>query len=284
MKICRLIRYDVRQGFGQAKFKLIGIAVIVLVSCLDFYMRKTHVSSMRGIAPSGGTCLDYLFFLLGGSREYRPEVDLKFIFPVKWLLLHLYLLYGTLYYPYRDLLSSMGGSLVVKSKSRRAWWASKCLWNVLYMAVAYAVIFAVTALFCLVAGETFSLQITPQLLHDFMDTGSIFETFPLALSVYTILLPMVISMGMSLLQMTMSLFIKPVFSFGISAMLMLASSYAVSSWLMGNYAMPVRSIYVVEQGFSLGYGIFAGVLLMVFSVVMGGICFHRYDILNASEL
>lgn len=284
MKLCRLLLYDIRQGFAHTRFKLLGIAAIALVSCIDLYLRITSGSHMLGGKGMDGGYMDYLFFLLGGMKEYKQQEDLSFIFPIKWFLLNMYILYGALYYPYRDLLSSMGGALLMKSRSRRTWWLSKCLWSAFYIVTTYMFLFVVTAVFCALFQQPFSMQITPALVIDFMDTDTVLQAFSPLVSIYTLIMPLIISLGMCILQMMMSLVIKPVFSFGIAALIMLSSAYLLSPYLIGNYAMPFRSIYIMEHGVYLSHGLLMGGLLIGLSALLGWRIFGRYDILNLSEL
>lgn len=282
MKIYKLLRYDVKQGFLQNKFKLAGIAGIALVSCIQFYMYKNNFY-YKSPAPKG-TCMDYLLFLLGGMRKYDPGIESSFIFPVRWLIFHVFVLYATLYYPCRDLLSPVGNVLIIKAQSRGLWWVSKCIWNLLFIISSYMIVFIVNILFCVVAGENISFGITPQLVKEVMGADMILQGAMPALSFYIVLMPMMVSAAISLLEMFFTMLLRPVFSFGILVILLLTSAYWVSPGLIGNYAMPIRSSYLMEQGVSFSSGIIFCSLLSILCVIAGIRYFRKYDILNITEM
>lgn len=284
MKTCKLLKYDIRQGFRGFHLKMLGLILIVLVSCIELYSRKNNGYSMSGEQYRKATYMDYLFFLLGGMKEYHPGAGMVFIFPIKWLILHLYLIYTTLYYPYKDLFLSMGDVILVRGKSRRSWWRAKCVWNILFIVLAYMVIFATTGIFCLVGGEVFSMDITPEIIEEFMNLEECKVAYSLSLSVYTVFVPLFISMSISIFQMLLSLLVKPVFGFGIVSMILLTSAYIVNPFLIGNYAMPMRSTYVVESGFGIVQGILAALCLLLISIIVGEMIFRKYDILQIAEM
>lgn len=278
MKFYKLLTYDLRNGFRLGMTKLFIVLLLVIAFCVDFYLQKRSVYFFDAITPSG-TWIDYLFYFHAGIKEYIPSLTDEFIFPAKWLLLHLFILYSTLYYPDRDL-SSMGLNILVRTKGRVAWWVSKTIWSVCYVFACYLIIFLFVYLFGLVVDEPISLEITPIFINDLLRADSPFDTFSSNLVPIIILLPLLVSIALNLLQMTCSLFIKPIYSFGLMGVILLASAYNMHPLLIGNYAMPIRSEYVVENGFQASTGIILSVVIMFFSFIVGSIYFKRYDILH----
>lgn len=104
MKLIKLIRYDIKNGFAQSKWRLFSIVIVVFISCIDFYIRKSNIFYFEEAVPPG-TFGDYICYLFGGIPEYHPGLDEELVFPVKWFLFHSLLLYGTLHYSVRDLYS-----------------------------------------------------------------------------------------------------------------------------------------------------------------------------------
>ena len=278
MKFYKLLTYDLRNGFRLGMTKLFIVLLLVIAFCVDFYLQKQSVYFFDAVTPSG-TWIDYLFYIFAGMKEYTPSLTDEFIFPAKWLLLHLFILYSTLYYPDRDL-SSMGLNILVRTKGRVAWWVSKTIWNVCYVFACYLIIFLFVYLFGLVVNEPISLEITPMFINDLLRADSPFDTFSTNLVPIIILLPLLVSIALNLLQMTCSLFIKPIYSFGLMGVILLASSYIMHPLLIGNYAMPIRSEYIVENGFQALTGVILSGVIIGFSFIVGSIYFKRYDILN----
>lgn len=272
-----MLKYDLKIGFRLNIIKLLIMSVIVVAFCIDLYMRKQNIYFFDPITPTG-TWLDYLFYIHAGIKEYMPSFTEEFFFPTKWLLLHLFILYSTLYYPDRDL-SSMGLNILVRTKGRFVWWVSKGIWNVCYVIACYLVIFLTVFVFGLVINEPISLEITPVFVNDLLGAESSFDTFSPKLVPIVILLPLLVSIAINLLQMTCSLLIKPIYSFGLMGVILLASAYLMHPLLIGNYAMPIRSEYVIENGFQASTGVILSSANIIFSFLVGSIYFKHYDIL-----
>lgn len=281
MKFSKLLKYDLKNGFLLNLINLLLIMIFVAVFCIDFYLRKNSAYILDESIPSG-TFMDYLFYIFAGIKEYTPSMTDEFLIPVKWLLLFLFILYSTLYYPYRDL-SSLGLNILVRTKGRIAWWVSKCIWNICYVLVTYVLIFFTVIVFCFVMQEPISLDITPMFVNDLLDAASPYDTFSIQLGYIILLLPMLILIGLNLLQMTLVLFIKPLYSFGMIAVILLSSAYLFTPYLPGNYAMPIRSNYVVENGVSFSGGLIIFLILVSVSFIVGCLYFRRYDILDVEE-
>ena len=156
MKTYRFFRYDIRQGFSKYSWNMTVVVLLVLLSCMDLYRRKYNMCIMVSEPMKKGTYMDYLLYLLGGMEKYCPQKGGVFLFPVKWLFLHLYLVYTTLHYPFKDLHCSLGELLIVNGQSRKAWWRAKCLWNMTYILLLFGIIFGTVLLFCLLTGESIS--------------------------------------------------------------------------------------------------------------------------------
>ena len=125
-----------------------------------------------------------------------------------------------------------------------------------------------------------SFKITPELINDMMDSGGFYTAFPTEFAVTVLVLPVLVSISASLLQMTLSLFMKPMFSFGVLAVIMLAASYLKIAILPGSYAMAIRSKYVIYRGFEPAVGIVLSIGMLIVAVLVGSIRFKRYDILS----
>ena len=158
MKIFQALEYDVWHGFRQNKYKFLIIVLIAISSCAELYVYKRNYYMQMDIPQ--GTCMDYLFFMLRGMKKYEPKRDLQFIFPIRWALIYLYLLYATLYYPHRDLLHSVGNQMLTLGCSRSLWWISKCIWNVMFVVSYYIVIYATIFCFCKFTNESVKWNIS----------------------------------------------------------------------------------------------------------------------------
>ena len=62
-----------------------------------------------------------------GKKPYSPEYGDPFVFPASWMVLFLLCSFLTLDYPFHNL-NGHGVQVVTRMRSRRVWWASKCIW------------------------------------------------------------------------------------------------------------------------------------------------------------
>ena len=278
MRFIKLLRYDLEQGFRRAWIRLLIIALVSVTSCILLSSKSGMYLEITGVEQKL-TYMEYIFFLLGGNKKYIPNNLEGFEIPITWFLLHIAVMYGTLHFSYRDM-DSLGGTILARSEKRISWWFSKCIWNVSYSLCAYLVIYAVISLYCWAKGGSFSLDLSGIVVNDYMKSGGYMDRFPKELSIMTIVLPLLVSICSGLLQMLLTLFMKPMFSFGVMAILMLSASYLRKDILYGSYSIMIRSRYVVEDGANSWVGLGMTMALIVVILVVGAVRFKKYDILR----
>lgn len=90
-----------------------------------------------------------------------------------------------------------------------------------------------------------------------------------------LLMPFLFTVSMSLLQMTLCLFVKPTVSYVFSVVVCILSAYYLNPVIIGNYAMALRSNQLVSNGVDINIGIICMVILGLFSVVIGMLRFKN---------
>lgn len=278
MKLIKLIRYDIKNGFAQSKWRLFSIVIVVFISCIDFYIRKSNIFYFEEAVPPG-TFGDYICYLFGGIPEYHPGLDEELVFPVKWFLFHSLLLYGTLHYSVRDLYS-LGIVILPRCGQRSFWWFSKCIWNILYILSAYILTFAAIFLFCFIVGESLELPVTAEFMNTLMEADSPFTEFPIQFSVVNLTVPCLFSIGNSLLLLLLTLFLKPLLSYGAMLIFLLCGAYFNVPALWGSLTMTLRSEWVMQGGYTLVAALAIAGIVALGTLVIGFIKFQKYDILN----
>lgn len=292
MKFFRLAYYDVRNFlFGEWK-KLLVIFSGFFVICLTFCLKEASILSGEN---SVGTFGDYWLYIFGGFPKVTEDSAIK-IKNLKmlamWLAVLLYLFYTTLYYPFNDL-TGYGQNVLTRSRGRRSWWLSKCLWNALTVLMFFCIGAAVVFLFCVVTKKPISLKISQGmythvfLLDDELASGGLIDfdnpgviSHPSHITGALIGMPLLTAVAISELQMFLSLWLRPMFSFGVTVIILGVSAYCVSPFLIGNYAMPIRCDALMPNGVSPLTGTVILTSLIAFCVIAGDIAFKRYDILN----
>ena len=97
------------------------------------------------------------------------------------------------------------------------------------------------------------------------------------------LLPLLVTLSLSLVQMLLCLILRPALSYVVSIVVMIASAYCPSPLLLGNYAMALRSSKVMGNGVSLGAGLLLTAALIILSAALGAALFRKTDILQKED-
>lgn len=269
------MRYDIKNGilYNWKKF----IPVILIFTYVAIYVNVNN----KGITPSMG---DYLVMMFQGIEPYNfINPTTRFEIPTLWLLFNLYLTYMVGYYPFIDM-NGFGKMSMIKQQGRIRWWINKCVWNVFTVCTYYMVGILVFAAFSVVSGnlsfatnrEIISL-ISGGVLSDVNISSA--EVFELC-----IILPLVVSIGISLFQMCMALIIKPIYSNIIIISVMIFSVYYCREFFVDNYLMLMRNSKIIgENGVNTEWGLLLGLCMSLISIIAGIEYIKRKDILNYED-
>ena len=279
MRFFKLLKYDLCYGVFSIKslIKFLILVVFFAVACFEFSGMIYNVSSYDNV--SGASLGDWLFYIFGGVKEYIPLPNETFVVPHLWILNHLLILYFTLHYASDDL-SGVGQQMIYRAGGRIKWWISKCIWNFVSVISYYLVSFSVITVFCLLRGCDMSLTFS-SFMRNIMyfgpkDLG--LETWDIALEVS--LMPFLVTLALSIFQMALSLVFKPAFAFIFSSVMLISSAYYLTPYLIGNFAMAVRSSKVVSNGVNLTDGIIATLVMIALGVIIGILAIRRHNILS----
>ncbi|MBR2836356.1 MAG: hypothetical protein IKE43_11710 [Coriobacteriales bacterium] len=230
---------------------------------------------------TGGTHLsfgDFLCAAFGGVQPFDSTMNSKFNLPTGWLCVCVCAIYVMLDYPLRDL-KGVGTNLLIRTGSRRLWWAGVCLWICACSVLLWLCTLGICALWTIADGGSFSLGISERVpeslsfkhllltLENPVVPSSIFIIIPLALIAF------------GLLQTVCAMYLKPLFSFVVVlAVLFFSAFYDASPWLLGGCLMICRFDTVTAGGMSPLIAL-VFVLFCICTLVVGGYyTFKNYDI------
>ena len=286
MKYIKMVWFDIRRGIIHKPILFIIPVIVAFIACCDLNNRIAVQNEWNGYETNGcetqvkGGFADYMMYIYGGMDKYVPESGNSFIFPIRWMVVFLMISLIMLSYPYKDI-QGFGRQIIIRTRGRTIWWLSKCVWNILSVLIYHSLIFSIAALFGIAAGSGISGEINKDLQYEvFQIAGDSALSDDTPWPFVIILLPVLVSLCISLLQMTLTLFFKPVFSFFVTAFLLISSSYFTSPYLIGNYAMSMRYDMVIKDGVCITAGLAVSFVLIIVSVGAGMIRFRRYDIWN----
>lgn len=278
MKLFKVLRYDILYGlFTQWKRALI---VVLLFSYIyldfsfsmfhNFYFQLGGVFDLSLLSVSLG---DVLLITTGGNLPFELQSQ-NFQFPTIWFAIHLLMAYYTLGYAAEDL-SREGIQILIRTKSRTIWWISKCLWNISVIVSYYVLGYGTLVFWSAVTQKSLEFSIHPEWIQIFFgqapqqisqSPGQLFEIL--------CLLPVFVSISLSLFQMAMTLWIKPIYAYVLTACQFVLGIYYAHSCILTNYAMPIRNEIMGIYDLNLLNGIGICVITCVVSF-FGGIFFMR---------
>lgn len=189
--------YDIKNGILMQKKKFIPF--ILFASYIVIYVLVNSDNSK----PTFG---NFILLVFQGDKQFSMNnSNGVFQIPVLWLIFHMYISYLVGYYPFEEL-SGIGKLCIIKSKSRVKWWSHKCVWNVLTVVTCYGVLYASIAIGTAFVGK---YTLTPNMriaykLSDVIDNGVVINGKEVL--IWCVVMPMIVSIGVSLLQMAAALF------------------------------------------------------------------------------
>lgn len=249
------------------------IILFAFLAQIDIY-NYTAAWQSRGALPPGADGLDFWFEAFKGG-EYTREI------PVAWLMTQLYLAFLLGNYPINDLVEN-SPYVFTRIGSRNGWWFSKTMWvgvNVLvYYLLAFATVGLVTALqFPLtVAWSPYAKQKILPLMQVSVD--------PLLFLSQLFILLVTTSITLSLLQMSLSLFLKPFYSYMVIAALCMASVFFFTPALPGTHSMMLRhALFAPSHGLTFGKSLLYNTMVSMLFFLGGWAAFRKKDLYGAEN-
>lgn len=279
MKFIKILRWDLENGLCKNKMIAAVPTLITLGIFADFWNRVYAYSQAGLFFKSSVSFGDFWMYLYGGMKVYRPQDGTAFLFPVIWILLLSIPAFLVLHYPFRDMLE-IGPQILYRSGSRKNWWLSKCFWNLCCTTCFYLIVLFTALFLCILWKCPLTADLHPKVIQILFQLTDQTVSGSLILPWHTFLLPLLISLALNMLQMTLSLFLKPLFGFLCTSVILICSAYAMHPALPGNYAMLLRHNWFIPKGVSPGFGVALALLFIFISIIVGLIRFQSHDILN----
>lgn len=271
----KLVSHDIKCS-GYYKIGLFVLPLILILFSCFFLQRDVIRMTEDGRMAGSASLADYLFHFMEGMPVFiAGEAAVRFEIPAVWLIFHWWPSYIISAYVIRDL-KRQGVNLLLRVENRKIWWLEKCIWGVLTAVFYYLFMAVVIAGFTLVKGN-FSLELHPVLLGLPVDAAESLSGLSILLK--GLLVPVCITTGMLLLQLTVIIWRNQWSGNLIFFLLLLFSAYVSTPVLPGNYLMLLRSSNVIgAEGVRAGMGIIMGIFMALVSVWLGVRRFEKMDI------
>lgn len=272
MTICKLLSHDIKCGLIR-KRNLIPFAQF-LILFIAYYISAKNIS----ILPSA---VDYLIYCFAGTEPLLNMARTEFKFPVIWLQILLCPVVLNMDYILDDL-QKTGEQILIRCRYRHKWFLAKYISNV-FFSIAYY--------FCAVAAAIITSHLSGNISFDYNATLSAFlgvffqrETTSINLLIPVIILPFLTIATLNILQMTLSLYMKPVYSFLTCLTLLILATFYDSSFLLGTGAMLIRSATPQHQNIAQSVHMVIFMVALLFLLLFAGIMrIKQYDFLDSNH-
>lgn len=247
------IVFDVRTNCRMFLWRYMVAAIVLLFLIGAVIGTEEH---------NGSNYWHTLIEVFEGIPIYRRNEQQIFRLPVFIMVFQLYLnfLIGS---TWGDGLQMFRIMALIKERSRRKWWIEKCA------GVIFCVLFYYLIMYLILAAVMFILNGTLS-----------FDSYSVELILNLCALPIVTSIAIGILQEYIGIFFGMVWGYGVCIVLLVASSYWTSPWLIGNNLMMLRNVYISGEGVHLKDGILAGLVLISIIIMAGAHRIRKFDFIQ----
>ncbi len=275
--------FDFKNGIIRSwKKYLIAALFFSFCGIVAYFTVLNSTASNADVDAVTMTVGDFILYPFVGMEKFVYEKGTPFMFPALWLFTVLFIAFITLYYPYHDL-NGIGRQMLILSGNRSLWWYSKCIWAAVSVCIYFFLGYFVSFLCALCCKADLSLRVNNIVTFFYgfnvreMEQEQLFSLSEWNMGSFMATIPLCV-LAICLLQMFLSLAIKPMFSFLTTAVILFASAYFQSPFLIGNYAMVARSRFAVSDGVDIWMGVLLSVLIILMVTLLGRQYFKNMDI------
>lgn len=275
MNFIYVLKEDLKRAFSHAKYRyLIVLLMIVALTLIPAGISNRIYEKTTEFGKIG--FFDYLFYMLSGAEPVIIEEIDKLDIPVAWMAIQFFCSFLIFDYVYYDL-KGIGRTVLIKSKSKFKWWLSKCICTCTIVISAYGILFLSSYIVTLCSGGD-SKVLHMELLRSICRLKGNYEADG-DMMIYLLIVPMVVSISVSLFQMLVSQCVKPVLSIVVILSVDILSIYSNSKLLWGNWSMILRSDLCVADGLSGSTAVLIACVIGIAGSIAGGIIFSRKDVI-----
>lgn len=275
MNFIKIFIQDIKRALYVQRYRYV-IAFLMIVALI---LIPTNIAnSIYQRMPEAGNMdfMDNVFYMLCGCEYIVPEKIKDMQIPVSWMAIQFLCGFITLDYIQSDQ-KGIGKAILLRTRNKLSWWLSKCLCLICMVVGLYGLLYIVSAI---VAGINyrFSGGLHMELLKLVCKFDNTYEYTDI-MSIYIMVTPFIVSIGITLLQAGISQYLSPVIGLVAVLSIDVISIFSNSMILWGNWGMILRSSLCLQGGLVMWQGIAAGIIAGIIGIAAGGVRFCKKDIL-----
>ncbi len=287
MSVCKLIWYDIKNGIFK-KMRFLIVPFLALLECLYTDMLLNTVKEYNSV-DTKTTVFDFLTVIYRGCEpllKFKRDEDPPDM-PIFWVGIFVFAVFIGFDYLHNDL-TQFGMQMIIRTKERTKWWLCKCLWCLCSSVVFFVLFVGTVFVFCIFNGYDLSFKNNVDILEIFSQSSVVYHpkminSISKIQSVMMFLSPLIVIATLNMLQMLMTLFFKPMYSYMFNISLLSIGFLSDSIFAFSRCAMPIYSDIFLIGGFDIKGAFVLCAILIAISVIIGFVYFKRYDILPDKE-
>lgn len=275
--IGRLFKHDFHFGTYQARLKILLLLGMILFASIMFLREIDRGISIESLI-NDASFFDLIIYVFIGPTVISPERGRVFELPLIWLGFQMLMAYIIGDYIHEDLLGP-GQLVILQSRNRIAWWVSKIAWCICTVLVVYGSTYMCLIACSIVSKFSFRFEISAEISwgiynqdYSIISRRDFFLVF--------LILPILTSCVISLTQLILSFFIKPILSYVFIVSIYVLPIYTVSPYLITNYSIPAHNRIFISEGINSGYAILVLIILLFFITVGGAYVVKNKDFIE----
>lgn len=276
MKVIKLFKRDLDLGIRKRMLFFIFPMIVAAIQTPQIHELIVSLND-RFIVSGNGTVMDYYLYCMKGMEIYIFNPKETFLVPIHWFLLQIFAAYIVAYYAHDDY-HSCGRNIFLACRDKSSWWISKCLWCactvIVYYASFFFAVYVTSTYYGAKPSLSYSKQVAPAILGNRILKMSSKDTIMVA-----IVVPIVVMIGVSMLQMFLSFILTPIMSFAIVACIYVISAYYTKWYFVGSYSMIQRSVFFADDGMVAMTGLLLGVTMIFAACSYGKAYFEERDLI-----
>lgn len=272
-----LLQYDLVHGCDASWKYILLCAGLFLILGISYIVEMRNVFAYANIESPVGL-LDQWVYIFRGQLPPGQAVEQMILPEPGWLVVQIMPIFLVLLYPTRDLYDGGGRNILIRSKSRAAWWFSKNIWSWAMVFLYYLGLFLVCTGISLLAGG--GLISDAAMVHTMgrtldVSAGNLFICF---------FSPIISALVHVSLELLISVVWSPFFALLVILTVHLMAVYWQVPILVGNISMFYRSCLFQPDGGAWGAALAVSGVLIVVCLLIGIACVRRKDILSKGDL
>lgn len=238
-----LFRHDLLSGIiGRWKFYLMACLVFCAI-CISV-SRNFYLYTLETLDNSSIGISEFLLNISVGTMPKSLHSATNTKFPISWFVFHALLSYLVGFYVSEDI-SKDATNYILRAKSREKWWTSKIIWCIVTVLIYYLLFLAIVVIFALIFGKPVFKVNVPLCAQYFPYLPQSALMFPTIITAF--FLPLATSLILSLLQVTLCLFCRPIIVYICMIVYMVMATYICNWSVLYNFTMVCRQ-HIVANG------------------------------------